>query len=359
NSSALTVNGVLDLNRYSTSVGSIAGLNTGVITSSSAGVLTLTVGGNNLTTSYYGVINDGSGTVSLAKVGGGNLSLFGANTYSGSTTINDGTLTAGIVSVPGTSGAFGLNSAVILANTAGAILDLNNNNTQIGSLATGGSTGGNVNLGSATLTIAGTAINTSYAGVIYGTGGVTLNATGTQTFAGANTYGGSTTINAGTLTVTSSGSLGGSSGVTTTALTITSATLDLQRALTVGSLSMSGTYPTITNTTGTSSLIVSGTSTLANSITTSGNQTYTGAVTLGADTTLTTGSSLGAILFSSTVTGANTLSTTTTGATTFSGAIGATPLTGLTISTGTLTAGAITLATTGTPALSITNSGAG
>ncbi|MBU3624608.1 hypothetical protein, partial [Polynucleobacter sp. AP-Latsch-80-C2] len=83
--------------------------------------------------------------------------------------------------------------------------------------------------------------------------------------------------------------------------TLSSATLDLQNALTIGSLLMTGTNPAITNTAGTSSLTVNGTSTLKGNITTNGAQTYTGAVTLGGASVLTTGSSAGNILFSSTV----------------------------------------------------------
>ena len=59
----------------------------------------LTVGGNNLSTEVSGVIQD-SGTAggtggSLVKVGAGTLVLSGANTYSGPTTINAGTLQLG------------------------------------------------------------------------------------------------------------------------------------------------------------------------------------------------------------------------------------------------------------------------
>ena len=264
-------------------------------------------------------------------------------------TIDSNISIAGTISIYG--GVLTLNSALSTSNASTGNISLN------ASTVTGS---GIISVASGrglTITQSG---SSTYSGAVTGISSTLSKAgVGNLTLSGANTYGGSTTINGGTLTVMSSGTLGGSGGVTTAALIITSATLDLQRALTVGSLSMSGTSPAITNTTGTSILIVSGTSTLANAITTSGAQTYSGAVTLGATTALTTGASAGAIRFSSTVTGANTLSTTTTGDTTFSGAIGATPLTGLTISTGTLTAGAIALATTGTPALSITNSGAG
>jgi len=56
-------------------------------------------------------------------------------------------------------------------------------------------------LGSATLTLGGTAIATSYAGVIGGTGGLTMNATGTQTLTGSSTYTGPTNVTAGELRV--------------------------------------------------------------------------------------------------------------------------------------------------------------
>ena len=144
----------------------------------------------------------------LTKLGTGTLTLGGANTYTGPTVVNAGTLQAGVASVAGTSGAFGKDSAVTLANTAGATLDLNNFNTQIGSLTGGGTTGGNVTLGSATLTVgANNTTPAAYAGVISGTGRLTKIGTGTLTLTGANTYTGPTAVNAGTLLVngTSSG----------------------------------------------------------------------------------------------------------------------------------------------------------
>ncbi|MBU3624609.1 autotransporter-associated beta strand repeat-containing protein, partial [Polynucleobacter sp. AP-Latsch-80-C2] len=79
---------------------------------------------------------------------------------------------------------------------------------------------------------------------------------GILTLSGANTYGGATTVNAGTLQVSGSGTVGNTSSL----LTLSSATLDLQNALTIGSLLMTGTNPAITNTAGTSSLTVNGTS---------------------------------------------------------------------------------------------------
>lgn len=143
-----------------------------------------------------------AGTGSLTKTGSAVLTLGGPNTYTGSTTLNDGTLRAGIESVANTSGAFGRNSNVTLANNAGVTLDLNGFNTQIGTLNGGGTTAVGVTLGSGTLTVGGgTAAGTSatYAGAITGTGGLTKTGAGTQTLTGTNDYSGVTTVNQGTL----------------------------------------------------------------------------------------------------------------------------------------------------------------
>ena len=151
-----------------------------------------------------------SGGAQMIKQGTGTVTLAGANTFTGATTISAGTLKAGVASTAGVNGALGNNSAVTLANVAGAGLDITGFNTQIGSLTGGGATGGNIALGANTLTIG--ASNTSpaaYAGAISGSGGaVTKIGSGTLTLSGTNTYTGGTSINAGTLAVT--GSLSGS-----------------------------------------------------------------------------------------------------------------------------------------------------
>ncbi len=134
---------------------------------------------------YAGVV---SGSGGLTKSGSGNLTLSGANTFSGTANVSAGTLTL--------SGGTALadSAAVSLANTSGATLALANSET-IGSLSGGGSTGGNVNLGSATLTVG----SGNYAGVISGTGALVKTGSGTLALSGANTYSGGTTVSAGTL----------------------------------------------------------------------------------------------------------------------------------------------------------------
>lgn len=140
--------------------------------------------------------------IRIVKSGAGALTLGGANTYTGTTTVDAGTLRAASTS------AFGNGSAVTLANVVGATLDLNSNNVPIGSLAGGGALGGNVLLGSGTLTAGGNNGTTTYSGVISGTGGLTKAGTGTLTLSGANIYSDDTSLNAGSLTASNDSAFG-------------------------------------------------------------------------------------------------------------------------------------------------------
>ena len=86
--------GVVDMSGLTTagmSAGSIEGAGTFFLGSKS-----LTVGGNNFSTEVSGVIADGGASGgtggSLTKVGSGTLILSGVNTYTGSTTLNEGAL---------------------------------------------------------------------------------------------------------------------------------------------------------------------------------------------------------------------------------------------------------------------------
>ena len=174
------------------------------------GIDTTNAGGSFTYSDTIGTIVPG-----VAKLGTGTLILSGNNTYTTPTLVNAGTLQAGVASVGGTSGAFGLNSAVTLANVAGATLALNGFNTQIGSLAGGGGTGGNVTLGAATLTTGDNNTSTTYAGVISGTGGVIKNGTGTFSTSLNQTYTGGLTINNGTVAAANSTNAFGPTGTLT------------------------------------------------------------------------------------------------------------------------------------------------
>ena len=150
--------------------------------------------------STFGGIIAGVGKTVTLNNSAATLTLVGPSTYTGATTVTAGTLKAGVASVPGASGAFGRNSAVSIANSASATLDITDFDTQIGSLSGGGASGGNVTLGAATLTFAGT--NTSpavYSGSISGSGGINKIGPGTQTLSTVQTYTGRTTIGGGAL----------------------------------------------------------------------------------------------------------------------------------------------------------------
>lgn len=209
-------------------LGALSGSGNLTLANDSNLAVALTVGQNNLSTAYLGVL---SGAGSLIKAGSGMLTLSGANTYTGATTVNAGILKAGVASVSGTSGAFGKGSSVTLSNTSAVALDITGFNTEIGSLSGGGTNGGNVTLGAATLTV-GDGNSTSFAGVISGTGGLTKQGAGTLTLSGTNTFTGLTTISAGTLATSGAEKLSDS-----TALVVASgATLTLGGNETIGSL---------------------------------------------------------------------------------------------------------------------------
>jgi len=164
-------------------------------TFSSDRVTTLSSGGGTVdvvsgTWSLTGAISGGG---ALTKTGTGILNILSGG-YSGSTTISAGTLQAG------GSSAFASGSTVSLANTAGVTLDLNSYANTIGSLSGGGTTGGNVTLGSATLTLGGDNSSTDFSGAVTGTGGLTKTGTGTFQLVGTsvNLYSGTTTISEGT-----------------------------------------------------------------------------------------------------------------------------------------------------------------
>jgi len=107
------VTGTLDINGVSETINGLSG---GGSVLSSTGSASLAVGGNNQTSAFNGVIKNGGGTLALTKIGAGTLTLGGADTYTGSTTISAGTLALG------SGGA--INSTPIIAIAAGGTLDV-------------------------------------------------------------------------------------------------------------------------------------------------------------------------------------------------------------------------------------------
>jgi autotransporter-associated beta strand protein len=212
---------------------STSSLGSGAITGSGTGVLSINF--NNAVT----IMNTMTGSVGLTKDGAGTLTLSPSvsNTYSGVTTIANGTLKAG------SSNALGLNSPIYFSNNSGATLDVSGNPQTLGTLYGGGSTGGNIILGAVALSIGGDGGSGVYAGLISGTGGITKLGAGTQTLSGASSYSGATNVNGGTLKLGSAGSggntpLGTSAGNTAISAT---GTLDLNGYLPGDGLSLTGT----------------------------------------------------------------------------------------------------------------------
>jgi autotransporter-associated beta strand protein len=187
------------------------------VTNSSGNVLTLA-----------GDIGASAPGLSFSTSGASPIILSGNNTYSGQTNINTSTL-----QVSG-GNAISNTSAVVLANASAAQLVLAADEA-VGVLSGGGASGGNVDLGSHTLTV-GDGRNSTYAGVLSGTGGhLTKEGSGKLTLTGANTYTGATTVNAGTLLV---------NGSVTSDTTVTAGTLG-GTGIVQGSVTVLGTpgYP--------------------------------------------------------------------------------------------------------------------
>ncbi|NYF32621.1 autotransporter-associated beta strand repeat-containing protein [Sphingopyxis sp. JAI108] len=133
------------------------------------------------------------GPGSLIKRGAGTLILSGVSSSTGETRVEGGILRAGSATAFGT-GSF------TLSNVAGAVLDLNGFNMSASVLSGGGAAGGNVQLGSGTLTVGGA--NGTYAGLITGTGGFVKTGGGTQYLSGCNSnFTGGTSVTGGILQV--------------------------------------------------------------------------------------------------------------------------------------------------------------
>jgi len=141
-----------------------------------------------------------SGSGDLQLVGTGTYAFTIANTYSGATIIDQGTLRADAANV------FSAASAVTVN---GGTLDLNDFDQSIASLAGSGT----VSLGTATLATGGSDADSVFSGAIDGDGGLTKTGAGTMRLTGADSFAGTAAVDGGTLLV--DGTLAGAASVGT------------------------------------------------------------------------------------------------------------------------------------------------
>jgi len=267
----------------------------GAVTLGGTGTLTLNNTGTINVTAPTGTISAIlGGAVGMTKTGTGTLVISSANTYSGATNINAGTLQLGASNL--------LPNATALTVASGATLDLNGFQDTVGSLAGAG----NVTLGAfgSSLQVGGDKSSTNFSGVISESGFLQKTGSGTLTLSGVNTYTGATNINAGTVQLGAANAISSSSAVNVAS----GATFSLNsKADAIGSLAGAGsvTLGTATLTAGADdtstafSGVISGTGSLAKTgagnMTLSGTNTYGGVTTIsGGTVSVSTDSNLGA-----------------------------------------------------------------
>lgn len=173
------------------------------------------------------------GSSGLTKDGEGILNIATANTYSGGTNIN-----AGTVSLSG-SGTLGASTGAVVLS--GGALDLGSTGQTVGAVsitaaAATGDTIKNGTLTSATFTASNTGGNAIVSGIIAGSSSVTMSGSGTLTLAGANSYTGATSVKNGTLTLSATGSVANSAS-----LTLGDGTTNTSGVLQLGDASGAGT----------------------------------------------------------------------------------------------------------------------
>jgi len=239
-STAVTVasGATLHLQVQNETVGSLAGAGTVNLNGGS-----LTVGNDNTGTTFSGIIQNSGLDGSLIKTGTGTLTLSGANTYSGGTTVTTGTIQGTTTSLQGD----------IVNNAA---LEFNQSS------------------------------NGAYTSAISGTGEMSISGNGVVTFSGTNTYNGGTNIFGGSLEVSGGNALADDGAVALNIGTLSLLTDETISTLSVGfnsTINLGGHTLTVTGTTldaNGATLGSSGTFATSNSTGT----TFTG--TVGADTIL-------------------------------------------------------------------------
>ncbi len=229
--------GVLDLAGLSPTFNGLNGV--GTVTSSVSGAINLTLGDGDTSSGFGGVLQNGSGTLALTKIGNGTLILSTANTYSGGTTINAGTIQLAI------QGNSALGTGPVTVNSGGTLYLIENNisnplvlngGTLFGTDGYGNSWNGPITLSGTSTVIADYDI--TFSNVVSGSGGlIAASNHGQLSLSASNTFTGATTVS-GILALTNSAALSMSTLDTSDSGTLKVTSL---AAVTLGGLSGPGT----------------------------------------------------------------------------------------------------------------------
>ncbi len=192
-------NSFFDLNGYNQTINGLLNapgltgttLNMLWVTNDGASPATLTLGNNNASGNFGGIIGNGANALSLAKIGTGTQTLSGANSYTGNTTISAGTL-----ALTG-SGSIANSSDIIVAG--GATFDISRlsspftlgpgqtlSNSTVGAIINGANSTGSGALSLVYDSVHPSFIVTSAGMTLSGGTGLTINNTGAAL--GAGTY---------------------------------------------------------------------------------------------------------------------------------------------------------------------------
>ncbi|MDB6032604.1 MAG: Extracellular serine protease precursor [Verrucomicrobiales bacterium] len=226
----VAVDGTLDVNSNSVTINGLSGVGT-IDNASVTGNYSLTVGDNNRSGTFSGIIKNSAGNLAVTKIGSGALTLSGANSYNGDTMVSAGTLKLGASNVLPDGAAKG---NLVVNGT----LDLFGNSDTINGLSGSGLVD-NSAPGSATLTVGNNNASSAFSGTLTNSSGalaLVKAGSGTFTLAGTNAFTGPTTVGGGTLlvngslqtlsvTISSPGTLGGSGLIKGAALIQAGATL--------------------------------------------------------------------------------------------------------------------------------------
>jgi autotransporter-associated beta strand protein len=130
---------ILELNGFNETINGLSNTAaaSAIIRNTTTGTSVLTIGDADTTSTFSGAITNSTGTLAITKIGTGSLTLSGANTYGGNTTVNAGTLTLSNATDPLNANPGNDASTVAIAAT-GATLDLTYTGTdKVGKLVIG------------------------------------------------------------------------------------------------------------------------------------------------------------------------------------------------------------------------------